>query len=286
MNRVRPLPRARQADREWARYAPAPIDGVTRLHARFAGHVFERHSHDTFSIGATTGGVQRFDCRGARHDSVPGDVILFNPDEPHDGRAASADGFFCYEMLYLSPAAMSGMLQATDRAALSVHLRAPHVHDPASARALLAAVESMAQPGETLRAQTLLAGALRQLFARHGDASLPAVPDDAARQRLDAVREFIDAHHAEDLRVEALAALAGLSRAHLTRAFACAYGAPPHAYLNAVRLRHAQQALRRGQTIADAAAAAGFADQSHFTRRFKGAFGVPPGAWLAQMQAG
>lgn len=125
---------------------------------------------------------------------------------------------------------------------------------------------------------------LRRVVSRHGDAAPLAANADAGACRLTTVREFIDARHGDDLRIEALAALVGLSRAHLTRAFTRAFGVAPHGYLNAVRLRHAQQALLCGQTIAEAAAACGFVDQSHLTRRFKGAFGVPPGAWLAQMR--
>ncbi len=270
---------------EWARYRRGPIDGVTRFDARFVGHVFERHSHDTFSIGVTTGGVQRFDCRGARHDSVPGDIILFNPDEMHDGRAGAHESFFCYSMLYVAPAALSEMLGGSQGAAPCGHWRRPHVHDPALARGLLATMAALTQPGETLRAQALLARALRRVLLRHGEAPPPDVGADAARQRLNSVRDFIEAHHGEDLRIEALATLAGLSRAHLTRAFSRAFGVAPHGYLNAVRLRRAQQALLRGQSLTEAAVASGFADQSHFTRRFKGAFGVPPGAWLTQMHA-
>lgn len=272
------------ASSEWARYEPGPIDGVTRLDAHFVGHVFERHSHDTFSIGVTTGGVQRFDCRGARHDSVPGDVILFNPDEMHDGRAGAADGFR-YTMLYVTPSALDEMLRESGAEKRCGHLRSPHVRDPALAGRLRGAIAALAHPGETLRAQVLLARALRQVMSRHGDAPLPRVHADAALQRLYAVRDFIDANHSEDLRIETLAALAGLSRSHLTRAFSRAFGVAPHAHLNAVRLRSAQQALRQGQSITEAAVACGFVDQSHFTRRFKGALGVPPGAWLAQTQA-
>jgi AraC-like DNA-binding protein len=164
--------------------------------------------------------------------------------------------------------------------------RSARVHDPTLGHDLLAAVSAMTQGGETLRAQELLAGVLRRVVSRHGDAAPTAASSDAGVCRLMMVREFIDAHHSDDLRIEALARIAGLSRAHLTRAFTRAFGVAPHGYLNAVRLRHAQQILLRGQPIAEAAAACGFVDQSHLTRRFKGAFGVPPGAWLAQMRGG
>jgi AraC-like DNA-binding protein/quercetin dioxygenase-like cupin family protein len=271
------------AQREWALYRPGPVAGVTQLQARFVGHVFERHSHDTYAIGVTTGGVQRFTCRGARHDGVPGDLILFNPDEPHDGRAGVDEGFR-YAMVYVPPAAFGNMIDEPDGRTRTPCFRWPRVHDPSLGRRLLVALSAMAQGGETLRAQELLAAVLRRAVSRHGGAVPTAAGADAGVCRLTMVREFIDAHHSDDLRIEALARIASLSRAHLTRAFTRAFGVAPHGYLNAVRLRHAQQALLRGQSIAEAAAACGFVDQSHFTRRFKGAFGVPPGAWLAQMR--
>lgn len=106
---------------------------------------------------------------------------------------------------------------------------------------------------------------------------------DAAAARpspwLQRAREFLEANHERDLTIAQVAQAAGVSRVHLTRAYAAAYGLPPHAHLNLIRLRHALAMLERGVPIAEVAARAGFADQSHFTRRFKGAFGLTPGAW-------
>lgn len=268
--------------REWARFRPSPIAGLTRFDARFVEHVFDRHSHDTFSIGVTLGGVQRFECRGARHDCVAGDLILFNPDEPHNGRAGEDDGFR-YTMFYVEPAALDALLGDGERGDPHCHLPQPRVHDPVLARELLRAAASIDQGGETLRSQALLARSLQRIVAQHGVAAPARPAAGAGARRLEAVRDFIHAHAGDDLRIEQLAAVCGLSRTHLTRAFASAFGMPPHAYLNAVRLRGAQQALLQGCSIAEAASCMGFADQSHLTRRFKGAFGVTPKAWLMQL---
>jgi AraC-like DNA-binding protein len=96
---------------------------------------------------------------------------------------------------------------------------------------------------------------------------------------LQRAREFMESRDALDLSVAQVAAVAGVSRVHLTRAFRAAYGRPPRDHLNAIRLRNASALLARGVPIAQAALCAGFADQSHFTRRFKEAFGVTPGSW-------
>jgi methylphosphotriester-DNA--protein-cysteine methyltransferase len=59
------------------------------MHAHFRGHVYHRHSHETYSLGVTESGAQGFTCRGAGHVSTAGLVMAFNPDDPHDGHAAT-----------------------------------------------------------------------------------------------------------------------------------------------------------------------------------------------------
>jgi AraC-like DNA-binding protein len=94
----------------------------------------------------------------------------------------------------------------------------------------------------------------------------------------------LQAHFAQDIGVEELAKQAGLSRAHLTRAFSRHFGVPPHVYLNAVRLRHARLAMAQGCAPADVALDCGFADQSHLNRRFKGAMGMTAVQWMRQVR--
>jgi AraC-like DNA-binding protein len=49
------------------------------------------------------------------------------------------------------------------------------------------------------------------------------------------------------------------------------------------RLSRARVLIRKGWSLAEAAAACGFADQSHMTRHFKNAYGLSPGRWTAIM---
>ncbi|MCW7538049.1 AraC family transcriptional regulator [Aquabacterium sp. A7-Y] len=268
--------------RDWAHFSPASLPGVTLLKARFMRHAFERHSHDTYSIGVTTGGVQSFNCRGRRHDSCPGNVILFNPDEPHDGQSGSERGFE-YAILYLSPDTLNRLADERVKGSAGRYFRSTVVEDLPAGQEVLRAVKAAGQSQESLRAEILLARLVTTLLSRHADTRPLPAPPSPGHRRMEAVRDYIDAHFSEDLTVAHLAQVAGLSRAHLTRAYTSTFGVPPHVYLNSVRLRHAQWALRQGQPAAAAALAAGFADQSHFTRRFKGAVGLTPAAWARQM---
>lgn len=248
--------------------------GVTLMRANFSDLTFERHSHDGFAVGATTYGIQRFRCKGRQYDSRPGDLVLFNPDDDHDGCRGTADGFR-YTMWYVPDDFMAGCAPGNR------YFSRPHATDPQLADAFQALCASLVRTqGEALRTESLLRAFLGKMLARHGARPQPdARPAHAGGAALARVRDSIRTYYAHDITVADLAAVAGLSRAHLTRAFAHAYHMPPHVYLNAVRIAQAQARIRLGMPLADVALACGYADQSHFTRRFKGSVGVTPSAW-------
>jgi len=96
------------------------------------------------------------------------------------------------------------------------------------------------------------------------------------------VLAYIDAHLAEPLSLEGLAALTGLSVWRFATVFRQCVGMAPHRYVNVQRVRHAQALLRQGATLAGAANAAGFCDQSHLSRRFKRECGMTPGQYQSR----
>ncbi|MFC3230579.1 AraC family ligand binding domain-containing protein, partial [Marinibaculum pumilum] len=77
---------------DWLRAAPA-APGLQRAEARFAGHAFAPHRHDSYAIGTTLQGVQCFSYRGSSTHSLPGQAFVLHPDERHDGRAGTGAGF-------------------------------------------------------------------------------------------------------------------------------------------------------------------------------------------------
>ena len=100
------------------------------MNAHFTRHTFERHSHDTYSIGCTRTGVQTFHCGGTLHASLPGDIILFNPDEAHDGQPGTGQGFG-YSIFYVPESVLQ---DCTDRDAglrMPRHFARPVVRDAA-----------------------------------------------------------------------------------------------------------------------------------------------------------
>jgi len=99
------------------------------------------------------------------------------------------------------------------------------------------------------------------------------------------VREFIEAHLAENISIQALATIAGLSVYHFARAFKQSEGITPHGYLVKCRVRRAQDLLAATDlSLSEVALASGFADQSHCARRFREHVGVAPGSYRWSMR--
>lgn len=96
------------------------------------------------------------------------------------------------------------------------------------------------------------------------------------RSSLLRARDFIRQHCSRVVTLDELAALTGLSRYHLVRAFAKEFGLPPHAYQIRLQIEKAKAMLEAGVLPAVVAAETGFSDQSHFTRHFKKINGVTP----------
>ena len=263
--------------KDWSVMHPSAIEGVDVLHAHFFEHRFDRHSHETWSFGVTHDGHQTFNCRGTTATSTRGKVIVFRPDDAHDGHAGDDRGFN-YTMVYVPDRLVEQWLREAGRPARSDFRRAL-LDDPFGAGVLALSAETLGQRQEALRAQALLSGTVIGLFERHAGARTVGCQIGSGGW-LKTVQDYLESHFDSDLKVDELVAIAGVSRVHLTRSFARQFGVPPHVYLNNVRLRQAKRLLKDGHSIAQAATCAGFADQSHFTRRFKGSFGLTPKAWL------
>lgn len=97
-------------------------------------------------------------------------------------------------------------------------------------------------------------------------------------KRIRKVTDYIEAFLTEDISLNDLALVAGLSKFHFSRMFKAAVGSTPHQYLMKRRVERAACALaKETASITEIAIAHGFADQTHFTRNFKKIKGITPG---------
>ena len=246
---------------------------VTAVDARSA-RTFARHSHEEFGVGLLWRGAQRsWSGRGAV-EAGAGQLITVNPAEAHDGAPVGQER--AWSMLYVAPGLVGSVVADISEGRLATReLHAPVVDDARVARLFRAARAAALRDthGEVVGERLLL------LFA----ALFEPVPAAAPPRRVARVRERLDDDPAARHPLAELAALAGLSRFQLLRAFAHATGLTPHAYLVQRRVQLARRLVRSGASLAQAAAEAGFADQSHLHRAFLARHGYTPGAYARSL---
>lgn len=273
----------------WIHLLRDPHTGIETLHAHFQGHAhaYDPHWHDTYLIGFTEQGVQRFNSRRARHDSTPGKVFMLEPGDIHDGDAPSPDGF-TYRMLYLQPDWLEQALAGLYRDGPGRPL--PGIgtvlnDDPELARATLLAFNALHQHEVQLVRDMALDGLLARL-SHHLRWHRPQETNPCAPLIARRARDFLVAHLHQDVGLETLAQACDTDRFRLTRAFKAAYGLAPHAWLIQLRLSRARQLLALGIPPLEVAHDLGFADQSHLGRWFRRAYGISPGAYRQQANGG
>ena len=133
-------------------------------------------------------------------------------------------------------------------------------------------------PSTQLYGDGLIAAVTARLFA-----GLPEPGADAkglSSSQLQRVIEYLDAHLPKHIELAHLAALAGLSQAHFSRAFKASTGMAPYRWQLDARIRRAQALLiDTNASLDDVAEATGFADAVHFGRTFRKLTGATPAAW-------
>ncbi|MGN6608813.1 MAG: helix-turn-helix domain-containing protein [Jatrophihabitans sp.] len=93
-------------------------------------------------------------------------------------------------------------------------------------------------------------------------------------------RDHLDRHFAEPTDLDALAAIARLSKYHFLRSFARVYGRTPAAYLGERRIERAQDLLRTTNlTVTEVCHAVGYSSLGSFSARFTELTGETPSAF-------
>jgi AraC-like DNA-binding protein len=246
------------------------VQGVEAM-TLVSNHHFPRHSHDQFALGRIAFGGQRSWSAVGHVEAVVGDLIMANPGELHDG--VPLDGKVRgWQMIYLDPALVSHELEQEITA--PIELVRPVARDRLLAQSFAQLFAFITSPSsDRLAQEESLIRTLVCLVRRHSTTRAwhnrfsPSVAK--AIQRLDAAPSI-------PVSLAELAALSGVSRFQLLRAFAREVGTTPHAYLVQRRVTLARRLLAVGKTPAQAALDAGFADQSHLTRAFVRYIGVTP----------
>lgn len=258
----------------------AVLDEIMLLEASMSDFSYGTHAHEEFSFGVTLSGRQDFFALGEHHKSHAGNVIVFNPEDAHDGHSGADDPLH-YKMLYVHPDQLSPMLESAGvRRARDFRIEHPVQNDTVLKTHILrlaALVESSST--SALEYTSALFEFAEYLARQKGIQRSVSLVKSKRRTKdpvFERVRDYLHAHVGEEVSLDELSQLAHMSKYHLLRCFRDYFGMTPHQYWQNYRINCAKEALELGMPLADVAFTFGFTDLSYFNRRFKPMFGLTP----------
>lgn len=142
-------------------------------------------------------------------------------------------------------------------------------------------LETLGRERDPLRVEEGLVGFVAAaLRALSGAAPVPQHVSAQDARRVSRAVRHIEAHSAEPLDLDRLAAVAAASKFHFLRIFRRAIGLTPYQFLLSTRLRRAALRLLSGpEPVSAVAYGEGFGDLSTFNAAFRARFGAPPQAF-------
>src|ERR1051326_147810 len=158
-------------EREWSQLRHHADLNVGSLHAYYIEHAYPRHSHDYYVISLIERGNQSFTHKGMKHLTLPGGIILINPDEVHTGEAADRFGF---ELRSIYPTVAHMEMEAFELTGR--HQRLPvfkevRVNNPWVRNNLLSLHKALLQGTEALESESRFIWTLAQLIKQYADVS-------------------------------------------------------------------------------------------------------------------
>ncbi len=228
-----------------------------------------------FSI--CTGGCGEFnDDSGKKHTISKGDIFYFMPNTPHSYRNISNNWSVKY--ILISGEATSSFMQKLG------YSRSGVIHaDEDAYNKMLSIWDTIVEhqsdcfnKNNIAKMSVICYKTLVEL------SSLLSSATDAARERallrLRPVLSIISTQYGDDLSLDYLSSLIGVSPTYLCRLFKTAFNCSPVTYIKNVRMQNAKNLLQgqKNRPISEIAVECGFTDTSYFGKVFKKSFGITP----------
>lgn len=239
---------------------------------------FPNHFHEYYVIGFIEKGQRFLSCKNKEYIIEPGDLLLFNPRDNHaceqiDGKTLD------YRCINIQPEIMGkAVFEITGKEYLPYFT--PQVIFHSELVTLLRELHQIIMEEEKdFRKEEIFFFLLEQLVEEYTE---QAMPTENAGQSTEArvICEFLEKHYMENITLNDLCKLTGLSKYYLLRSFTKQKGISPYSYLETIRIDKAKKMLERGILPIDVALQTGFTDQSHFSNFFKKFIGLTPKQYM------
>lgn len=254
-------------------WRPLGHAGATIAEFRLTG--FPPHLRSAGEVIMPVAVCQTRDCRGRRVLAVAGAMTRI-PASAGAPDAASVAGGWSSRVLLVAPTALGAAELRAHFAPSRSRFHIADDHLSAEFYALFRRLQwSNPQPGGEETLGRFVAQVDAQPGVRVGPRPEPTRVPSVRRARAYLVERVTERHTLDEI-----AAVAGLSKFYVLRAFAQRYGMTPRDYQMHLRLGGALAMMAAGASPSQVTHDAGYADQSHLTRHLRKSVGLTPAAYV------
>ena len=237
--------------------------------------------HEGFSVSAVIEGSFTYRSDAGRGLLYPGALLLGNSGSCFECGHAHGVGDRCISLNVRDD--LFGEIAAAAASTSRFRFSAPSLPPSPKALPVVALMEALSLRAPALRREELVLGLVERVVAAMADqnrfAAAPAARE--ARRVVEAIR-LVESDAARPVRLQDLAASAGMSKYHFLRVFRRLTGMTPYQYLLSARMRRAALELASSRRpVLAIALDSGFGDLSTFNHRFRAAFGATPTQYRA-----
>lgn len=239
-------------------------DEVLALSANFTDFMYKKHCHEEYAFGVTLSGVQKYHLDGSLERSYPHGVMLFNPEQIHDGMAQDKSGLR-YVMLYIKPDLFSNLLETKE----IVRFSTPVIYNCKVENSILDLSNAILSASDEALCSELLLELVNN-FSRV-ELSRKNKNDDRLTQK---AKEKIYYSSNNVLRLDEICKEFNISKYKFIRIFKANTGLSPYQYFLNCKLSHAKELIERNRDVYSAVSDCGFVDLTHLNRHFKRVYGT------------
>jgi AraC-like DNA-binding protein len=249
-------------------------EGITALSASITNFTYKKHSHQEYAIGVTLRGIQQYNLDGSLQLSYQNGVMLFNPEQAHDGMAHDHEAGLDYVMLYIEPKLLLEVMEKKD----IVRFSTPIVYDDRLEQRILSLSNAiLSEKDETLCSELLvsLTDSLMQT-----DLSTDNKKDNALIRK---AKDMIHSNLENVLKLDEICKELNLSKFQFIRFFNAHTGISPYQYFLNCKIERAKQLLVKNRDIYSVVTECGFVDLSHLNKNFKSVYGTTAFEYMSHL---
>ncbi|WP_270567117.1 AraC family transcriptional regulator [Clostridium beijerinckii] len=239
---------------------------------------FPNHFHDYYVIGFIDNGKRYLSCKNKQYIIETGDLILFNPGDIHTCEQID-DRTLDYRCINIKKDVMKKItFEITGKEYLPNFMEFVLFRNELTSS--LKELHLMIMEEEkNLKKEELFLFIIEQLIREYSNPVSEMTIQEASAE-IKTVCDYLENNYMENITLNQLSNLTGLSKYYLLHSFTKQKGISPYNYLQTIRIGKAKKMLEQGVAPIDVAFKTGFTDQSHFTNFFKKLIGLTPKQYM------